>query len=51
MLIKSYYTLINKNIVIPVNRHAYNNEYGCCKEAVYDWIFEMSLVILGYIAL
>ena len=43
-------TVIN-NIVVPVNSHAYYNEYGRCKEAVYDRVFEMSLVILSYITM
>ena len=43
-------TVIN-NIVLPVNSHAYYNEYGRCKEAVYDRVFEMSLVILSYITM
>ena len=43
-------TVIN-NIVVPVNSHANYNEYGRCKEAVYDRVFEMSLVILSYITM
>ena len=51
----SYDTLLNSTVIniilLPVNSHAYYNEYGRCKEAVYDRVFEMSLVILSYITM
>ena len=42
-------SIVINNIVVPVNSHAHYDEYGRCKEAVYDRVFEMSLVILSYI--
>ena len=50
-----YDSLLNSTVIydiaVPVNSHANYNEYGRCKEAVYDRVFEMSLVILSYITM